>query len=146
MFRSSIHKLKALFEFPDSLNMDKCIELLCSHQKLERDRGVDSLEQLLPSIANADAVIQVNHRLTELLSEPESKSWETMHGGLLALKCIYEKGNYSGDVLQSCIKEINNACLELLRHDEARVRLAAGKPKCFSKLWIDESYLDNLKE
>ncbi|KAG1649724.1 hypothetical protein GQR58_028719 [Nymphon striatum] len=110
--------------------MEKYKELLCSHQKLERDEGVAILEQLLPVInenGEVDHIHNIVFELLKLLSDPATKSWEGLQGSLNGLKVVIDKEKGFQISLSKFCPEIQEYCVTLLTHDECRVRLAAGE-------------------
>lgn len=60
--------------------------------------------------------------LENVVENTEEKSWETLHGSLDGLKILTLKRRISSEL----VPKIESVCLNLLNHDEVRVRLASG--------------------
>jgi hypothetical protein len=60
--------------------------------------------------------------LENVVENTDERSWEMLYGSLGGLKILTEKRRISPETGS----KIEIACLNLLNHDEARVRLAAG--------------------
>jgi len=102
---------------------DEILKLLCSHVKLDRDRGVISLERLLSEsnnkLPNQD---EFEKALTSSVQTADS-NWEIKHGGLLGAKLIISARSASETFLETMKK---NAVF-LMHDDEFRVRILAGR-------------------
>ncbi len=97
------------------------LEFLCSGQKIERDRGVVELQNLLAS-GNDEVVRQLEVSIQNLLEDP-MLPWESKHGALMGAKALLVDKSCSDDFAQ--ISRLH--CMKLLEHSESRVRLSAGK-------------------
>ena len=108
------------------LAQDGILRFLCSHTKLERDRGLAALEQKLKEpaglFADEEALGGLQSSLLDLVKSSD-KGWETKQGGLLGTKLVILDGKCSDNFCETA----RNAALGLLHDDEARVRLASGK-------------------
>lgn len=104
------------------LKTDEILKLLCSHVKLERDRGVSSLERLIDDpkdkLPNQE---QFENSLTTSVQSTDTK-WETKHGGLLGAKLIILTGNANEKFLET----MKTSAVLLMHDEEFRVRILAG--------------------
>jgi len=105
---------------------DEVLDLLCSHVKLDRDRGVSLLEKLLSDkqhglAANQEDLAAFEKCLVTLV-ESDGKSWETRHGGLLGAKLVIMAGIASDEFLETMKKD----AVVLMHKDEFRERILAG--------------------
>jgi hypothetical protein len=106
--------------------VDEVLELLCSHVKLDRDRGVSSLEKILSEQEGLKSKQEeINALLKSLVSLVESadKNWEKRHGGLLGAKLVILAGIANNEFLETMKKK----SLVLMHDNEFRVRILAGK-------------------
>ncbi|XP_065898567.1 uncharacterized protein [Dysidea avara] len=93
------------------------LEKLCSHQKLDRDKGVDELKALLQGGSTE------NKMTPSILSTLKTGStWEAKHGCLMAAQLLIEH-----DKSTSLDSEILPLLPQLLEDNEPRVRLSAGE-------------------
>lgn len=102
--------------------IDDILKLLCSHVKLERDRGVSSLEKLLsekPEGLSNQAELESS--LASLVQSTDSE-WETRHGGLLGAKLVVLTGKAS----ESFMEIMKKGAFVLMHDDEFRVRILSG--------------------
>ncbi|EEB20167.1 hypothetical protein Phum_PHUM604480 [Pediculus humanus corporis] len=104
---------------------DEVIRLLCSHMKLERDKGVIELEKTLPNQNIIDRR-EFQKIIIKLLTDTEN-SWENKHGSLLGAKSLIPYLNIDDDIDCNFIFAIKQITQKLLTHVEIRVRLAAGE-------------------
>ena len=104
---------------------DEVIRLLCSHMKLERDKGVIELEKTLPN-QNINDRREFQKIIIKLLTDAEN-SWENKHGSLLGAKSLIPYLNIDDDIDCNFIFAIKQITQKLLTHVEIRVRLAAGE-------------------
>ena len=106
--------------------MDEILSLLCSHVKLERDRGLQDLEEKLKDTSNfisdAQNVEDLQNSLTALVDSTD-RGWEAKHGGLIGSK-VLTLNNLGSDDFSETLRE---QALRLMHDDEARVRIASGK-------------------
>lgn len=92
---------------------------LSSKQKLERDRGLEIVKEILSGSKNEDITKLVGDIL-ELLAS--TNCWEGTHGALCASAVMIEAGVCSDDFY----REVEKAVPAMLEHIEPRLRLAAG--------------------
>lgn len=106
--------------------MDGILVLLCSHVKLERDRGLQTLEGTLKDsskfTSDVKKVEDLQNSLTEFVTSTD-RGWETKQGGLLGSKAVILNKLGSDDFSENLRKQ----ALQLMHDDEARVRIAAGE-------------------
>ena len=102
----------------------KAIELCQSRDKLDRDRGVQDLEQLMKA-EDADGR-EIAAEIAALTQDEDLKaSWEPRLGLLLAGKIVFKSAK---DVNESDVDKMAAFCLTQLYDDsEARLRTAAGE-------------------
>lgn len=94
------------------------LKRICSHTKLERDKGLLDLKLQLTK-ENEESMREKASEFRAILCD-EGSTWEALHGSLQAVKMIViqkkvEQGFFGVDI-----------GLKLLEHGESRVRLAAG--------------------
>ena len=94
------------------------IEKLCSHQKLDRDKGLEELRTFLNH--EGDNSSQIAPSFINVLKT--SSTWEAKQGCLMAIQVLIENGNTA-----SLGNEVLLLLPELLEDDEPRVRLSAGE-------------------
>lgn len=107
-------------------NFDEELGLLCSHEKLNRDKGYNILQSNLSKVSGIDAAVlkDLEEKVLEKLRLPNgSTQWEAKFGSLQAAKIIIE-GEKGSSGFQADVKEL---ALELIVHEEFRVRIAAGE-------------------
>ena len=106
--------------------MDDILVLLCSHVKLERDRGLQTLEGMLKDsskfASDVKKVEDLQNSLTEFVTSTD-RGWETKQGGLLGSKAVILNKLGSDDFSENLRKQ----ALQLMHDDEARVRIATGR-------------------
>lgn len=106
--------------------IDDILAVLCSHVKLERDRGLQTLEERLKDSSNFTSdlkkVEDLQNSLTEFVTSTD-RGWETKQGGLLGSKALILNNLGSEDFSENLRKQT----LQLMHDDEARVRIASGK-------------------
>ena len=106
--------------------MDDILVLLCSHVKLERDRGLQTLEERLKDsssfTSDVKKVEDLQNSLTEFVTSTD-RGWETKQGGLLGSKAVILNNLGSEDFSENLRKQ----ALQLMHDDEARVRIASGR-------------------
>ena len=114
---------------------DDLVNKLCSKAKLDRDRGYTETVKYLKN-CDDDGLEDFKISLMKALQEDE-KSWEYRHGGLSGARCLLEniqqsqkemsssagKGKETHDLFALSMIDI---AMDLLDHNEFRVRLAAG--------------------
>ena len=106
--------------------MVEILSLLCSHVKLERDKGLQALEEKLKDSSDFISGVQrVEELQNSLIAFVEStdRGWETKHGGLTGSKAVILKNLASDDFSEA----LRRQALRLMHDDEARVRIASGK-------------------
>ena len=96
---------------------EEIIQKLCSHQKLDRDKGLEELRAFLHDEANNSS--QMAASLLNILKT--SPTWEARHGSLMGVQVLIENGN------SALGKEVLLLLPQLLEDDEPRVRLSAGE-------------------
>ena len=92
---------------------------LSSKKKLERDKGLEIVKQLLGG-GNEDDIKKLEGNILELFASNDS--WEATHGALCASALMVEAGVCSNGLY----KEVEKIVPVMLDHSEARLRLAAG--------------------
>ena len=106
--------------------MDDILSLLCSHTKLERDKGLQALEEKLKDTSNfssdSQRVTDFQNSLASLV-ESTDRGWEAKHGGLIGSKVLIQNNLGSDDFTEALRKQ----ALRLMHDDEARVRIASGE-------------------
>lgn len=100
------------------MSAEEILQRLCSHQKLDRDKGIEELRKFLQR--EADNSSQIAPSLLNILKT--STSWEARHGCLMASKVLIENGDSS-----TLGKEVLSLLPQMLEDDEPRVRLSAGE-------------------
>ena len=110
---------------------ESTLKSLCSSFKLERDRGVQQLAQVLRD-SSEDDIKQLIVSIQSIL-EDATVSWESKHGVFMAVKVIttHSLDEESTDFVKNAFDEtffgfVQNKAAKLLEDDEFRVRLAAG--------------------
>ncbi|XP_022785332.1 uncharacterized protein LOC111325729 [Stylophora pistillata] len=102
------------------------LNLLRSHVKLERDRGLLALEEKLKDTSNFTSDIRqvedLQNSLTEFVTSTDG-AWETRHGGLIGSKTFILNNLGSDDFCETLRKK----SLGLMHDEEARVRIASGE-------------------
>ncbi|XP_033114382.1 uncharacterized protein LOC117114802 [Anneissia japonica] len=96
-------------------------ELLCSSKKIERDRGLTELQRIINS-AEPDDIESLEVNFVGLLQSHDSE-WETKQGALQGSRMLVANP-WSSENFGSQLKV---HVLDLLNHNEARVRLSAGE-------------------
>ncbi|XP_065058563.1 uncharacterized protein LOC135686289 [Rhopilema esculentum] len=111
-------KESAVKEFEQEFN------LLCSHEKLNRDKGYALLQAKLSNgdQLDSDLLQKFEETITKEL-RGDSSQWEVKFGSLEAAKLLVESKRIVGDFQE----EVKYIALELLTHEEFRVRIAAGE-------------------
>ena len=94
------------------------IQNLCSHQKLDRDKGLEELRAFCNDEANNFS--QMAPSLLNILKT--SSTWEARQGSLMGVQVLIENGDST-----SLGKEVLPLLPQLLEDDEPRVRLSAGE-------------------
>lgn len=92
---------------------------LSSKKKLERDKGLEIVKELLGG-GNKDDVMKLERNISELFASNDS--WEATHGALGASALMIEAGICSNGFY----KEVQKVVPAMLDHSEPRLRLAAG--------------------
>lgn len=106
--------------------MEEILSLLCSHVKLERDKGIQQLEETLKDSKNLVVdVIKLEELKNSLITLVQStnRGWEAKHGGLTGSKSLILNKLDTDDFCETLRKE----ALRLMHDDEARVRTASGE-------------------
>ena len=106
--------------------MDDILCLLCSHVKLERDKGLQTLEERLKDSSNFTSDVKkvedLQNSLTEFVTSTD-RGWETKQAGLLGSKAVILNNLGSDDFSENLRKQ----ALQLMHDGEARVRIASGR-------------------
>lgn len=106
--------------------MEDTLSLLCSHTKLERDQGLQVLEETLKDTSgfssDSQRVADFQNSLASLV-ESTDRGWEARHGGLIGSKVLILNNLGSEDFTEALRKQ----ALRLMHDDEARVRIASGE-------------------
>lgn len=101
---------------------DNVLKLLSSSAKLDRDKGVLELNQLL-KCENKETCDQLQEEIIRILKQSEIK-WEVKHGCLMGAKAILTNENQTP--AEQFLSEIQCHSLVLLEDAESRVRIGAG--------------------
>ena len=104
--------------------VDQLLKLLCSHIKLDRDRGGSSLETLLSDQREGLAASQLSSFQKSLITLVQSndENWEIKHGGLLGARLVILARKADHEFLET----MKQGALVLMHDDEFRVRILAG--------------------
>lgn len=94
------------------------MEHLSSKQKLERDKGLETVKEIL---RDRKDITKLEATVLGLLASPNC--WESTHGALCASALMIEAGACSDEFY----KEVKSGIADMLEHNEPRVRLAAGQ-------------------
>ena len=94
--------------------------LISSRLKLERDKGLEIIKDILKSPKDGE-ISSLEATVLELLRE--GVNWESILGALCAAGLVLEAGVGSEDFCTT----VQAALPDLLEHEEPRVRLAAGE-------------------
>lgn len=107
-------------------DLNEICSALFSARKLDRDQGVNDLNEYL-NYAKNDDIHSIEHLLLEPLNDAASE-WESKHGSLLASKAliVYFKQKGFDDESEKFLQSLYTISLELLTNIEVRIRLAAG--------------------
>ena len=108
------------------MNFEEDFDLLCSHEKLSRDKGYDLLQSKLSSLSDADVshLGALQEKAVSTLRLPDgSTRWEAKFGSLQAAKVIIESNRAS----PSFQEQLKSLSLDMILHGEFRVRIAAGE-------------------
>ncbi|XP_071081412.1 uncharacterized protein [Haliotis cracherodii] len=97
------------------------LKLLCSTAKLDRDKGLQQLQEFLKK-QNVDDVREFENKLVDLMSDGDS-TWEKKHGSLMAAKTIMDSQHFSTEYGNRVLQK----SLILLDDKEYRVRISAGE-------------------
>lgn len=92
---------------------------LRSKQRLERDKGLEIVKELLRGRSNDD-ITKLESNILELLAS--TNCWEGTHGALCASALMIEAGVCSDDFY----REVEKAVPAMLDDTEPRLRLVAG--------------------
>ena len=102
------------------------LALLCSHEKLSRDKGYGLLQTKIATLTkHSKSVSELEQNILKTLKDNPSqeKAWEATFGNLQASKLLIEAKQYS----QPFVDEVKIFSLKLISHEEFRVRIAAGE-------------------
>ncbi|XP_048580229.1 uncharacterized protein LOC116601563 isoform X2 [Nematostella vectensis] len=105
--------------------LEKCLNLLCGHAKLDRDKGLNDLEQ---ELNNPEGVRNSPEHLLELQKAliafvKSNDRWEQKYGGLVGAKLVILADLGSAEFQETTRK----LTLSLMHDEEARVRVASGE-------------------
>jgi hypothetical protein len=95
------------------------LSALRSKKKLERDKGLEIVKEVLRSAKGGD-IVKLEANILELLGL--TGGWESTHGALCASALMLEAGICSDEFY----KEVEKTVPALLDHNVPRLRLAAG--------------------
>ncbi|GAB6021645.1 hypothetical protein CHUAL_004229 [Chamberlinius hualienensis] len=101
------------------------LQQLCSHLKIDRDKGIQSMEKVVISADNELVNWLGNMLLCKV--ENDSETWECKHGSLMGLKCIIPHMKRTNANSEQFLQSCKRVALHLLSDGEVRVRLAAGE-------------------
>jgi len=106
--------------------IENTLHLLCSTSRIERERGSSALEVLLAIPKNENGF---KHFLeNDLLASLEKCcSWEMKYGYLMFIKGVISSRGFVHSIDVSVVNAVAFLCLECLKDEEARVRLAGGE-------------------
>ena len=102
------------------------LNFLCSHVKLDRDRGLAALEK---NLKESDGIFSDEKSLQELqnsfinLVNANGSAWEVKQGAMLGTRLVILDGRCSDDFCE----QARLASLNVMHDDEVRVRLASGE-------------------
>ncbi|KAG8191252.1 hypothetical protein JTE90_003264 [Oedothorax gibbosus] len=107
--------------------MEDICQLLFSVKKLERDQGVNGLNEFLKE-PKPETIHMVEKMLLETLNDSTS-AWESKHGALLGANAVVLKLKYTtvDDESELFLQAVYKHCLEFLTDLEVRIRLASGE-------------------
>jgi len=89
-----------------------------SHEKhLEREKGLERLEKEINEVLDTEVL---NKKVSEML---DSDRWESIYGGLKASRVAIENTKHT----QETVEKIKSKVIELMCHNEYRVRVAFGE-------------------
>ena len=111
----------------ESEAMEEINRLLHSKQRLERNKGISLIEELLSGPKDDAVTIALEGSVFDLLS---LNTWESHHGALLVTGALLSAGVLSDDVC----KAVQGVLPQLLDDQEPRLRLAAGNDKSMGQL------------
>ena len=98
------------------------LPFLCSKQRLERDKGLEIIKEILKN-PSSDEILSLEQNIVKLLPITEEGEWEGIHGGLMACALMLEAGVGSDELC----KQIQEVAPQMLEHQEPRVRLSTGE-------------------
>ena len=109
---------------------EKEVDLLCSHAKLERDKGYLALKSLITNVNSHKEKPQTifnkfEEQLTTFLTQynEDDDTWEVVFGHIEACKVLLECSSHSNDFPSKLLP----CGLKFLEHNEFRVRISAGE-------------------
>ena len=114
--------------------MDKVIEwkkLLRSSKKLEREHGVELLQNVYAAADEADKA-DIEGYILDMLRSSEMR-WEETQGALMAAKVILVPDSQNKNAVKCAksdsefVSEVKVNAIALLEHSEYAVRITAGK-------------------
>ena len=107
---------------PELYKMEEnVLKKLCSKAKLDRDKGLQDLEELLKQF-DKEHVQNLEKHFSATLSDPNAE-WETKHGALMGSKAICQTPFCSEEFSSYLIDQ----ALLLADDSEFRVRIASGR-------------------
>lgn len=108
-------------------DLNEVCTALFSARKLDRDQGVNHLNEYLSYAKNED-ILSVEQLLLKPLKD-SSSDWESKHGSLLGTKALITKFKQRGhdEESEKFLQTVYEFCLQLLTDTEVRIRLAAGE-------------------
>lgn len=110
----------------DGTMFDDEFDLLCSHEKLNRDKGYSLLQSKLSTSndVRSSSIKDLQEKVIQTLrSAGESPQWEAKFGSLASAKIIIENNRATSD-FEDLLKVL---ALDSILHEEFRVRIAAGE-------------------
>ena len=124
---------------PELYKMEEnVLQKLCSKAKLDRDKGLQDLEELLKQF-DREHVQNLEKHFSATLSDPNAE-WETKHGALMGSKAICQTPFCSEEFSSYLIDQ----ALLLADDSEFRVRIASGRClpsySCTQAIYEDECY------
>ena len=100
---------------------ENVLQKICSKAKLDRDKGLQDLEELLKQF-DREHVQNLEKHFSATLSDPNAE-WETKHGALMGSKAICQTPFCSEEFSSYLIDQ----ALLLADDSEFRVRIASGR-------------------
>ena len=116
------------FIMVEESSFEQEVKLLCSHAKLDRDKGYLALTATIKNkqaeqTTTTTTFPTFEHSLLAYLTHPATDAWEDTFGHIEACKVLIERQTYT----QEFPTQVLAHGLTYLEHDEFRVRVTAGE-------------------